>query len=141
MTRANPADTVCWPLVWTLVSPGAPDLPVLVDVEYAASDPVAVTIAFRTDPIVTWMCTRALLRDGIQRRVGEGDIRIQPDSPQSVLICLSSPAGGALFRTGAAALAEFLDATFSLVPAAAEAELIAAALDAELSGLREERPS
>ncbi|WP_406004622.1 SsgA family sporulation/cell division regulator [Streptomyces sp. NBC_00987] len=57
---------------------------------YSEQDPYAVRVTFRSstgdDPVV-WYIGRDLLRDGLVRQTGEGDIQVSPD-PESAAISI-----------------------------------------------------
>ncbi|MFG3282749.1 SsgA family sporulation/cell division regulator [Streptomyces sp. NPDC048111] len=92
-----------------------------VELAYEATDPYAVRMTFHLpgDAPVTWAFGRELLLDGLNKPIGDGDVRIEPAEPDllsDVHIRLRVGADAALFRAGAAPLVAFLDRTDKLVP-------------------------
>ena len=121
-----------------LVVQGGPSVPVSAGLRYAADDPWAVQVAFRTggadDLVVEWMFARQLLTDGLAGLVGEGDVRVWPslhDGERVVNLSMASPSGSALFEIDRDGLAEFLQQTFLAVPTGTEGDLVD--FDAELA--------
>jgi hypothetical protein len=120
-------------------------VPLVASLHYSGNDPYAIRMAFHVgseDP-VEWIFARDLLADGLMTPEGDGDVQIWPSaaaastdepSPLSVLnIKLSSPFGEAHFEAPAAAIGNFLDRTFRIVPMGKESQVID--IDAELNGL------
>jgi hypothetical protein len=118
-------------------------VPLVASLHYSGSDPYAIRMAFHVgaeDP-VEWIFARDLLADGLVTPKGDGDVQIWPlaadgqaQGPLSVLnIKLSSPFGEAHFEAPAAAIGNFLDRTFRIVPMGRESQVID--IDAELNGL------
>lgn len=92
---------------------------------YDAVDPFAVHLCFQTGPSrdVRWVFARTLLADGLLARAGDGDVRVWPGTPtieDALLVELESPSGHARFEVSATVVAEFLDATYELVPSGRE---------------------
>lgn len=120
-----------------LVVPDAEAVPMPVALRYCASDPYAVTVAFRGDGLsVEWVFARDLLLEGLSGPAGKGDVHISPATragTDAVSIWLSSPDGQAVLEADRVDLAAFLDRTTSLVPAGREHEHID--LDAEIATL------
>lgn len=86
----------------------------------SAYDPHAVALKILTPGrIITWLCGRELLRDGLTRIAGDGDIRITP-GPMSIGVHLSSPQGNALLVFARDDLTQFLRTVFLEVPQGAE---------------------
>jgi hypothetical protein len=112
-----------------LVVPDGTPLPVTASIRYDASDPYAVTVTFFTgasEP-VRWTFARQLLTDGVERSVGEGDVRVWPansDGAPVVYIALSSPSGRALFEASLADVVEFLGRSYTAVPTGAESDFV-----------------
>jgi hypothetical protein len=106
---------------------------------YDARDPFAVWIAFGgagagTEDRVTWLVGRDLLRDGLDRPTGDGDVRVGPTAATDVLFLhLRAPSGEALMELARVALATFVAATEMLVPFGSEETAID--FDDELSVL------
>lgn len=67
-------------LVMQLVTETTGRSPVMAHLRYRADDPFAVTMTFSHDGLVLarWRLDRAMLAEGIERPVGEGDVRIGP---------------------------------------------------------------
>ncbi|GAA4909557.1 SsgA family sporulation/cell division regulator [Streptomyces coeruleoprunus] len=88
------------------------DLPVLAHMTYDASaDPYAVTVAFTDGTFVyaEWRLDRGMLRDGMRRPVGEGDVRVRPGV--HIELC-----GQADFTVAEDSLQRFLERTYEMVP-------------------------
>lgn len=102
---------------------------------YATSDPYEVVIFFHVGQgqTVPWTLGRDLLRTGLARAAGPGDIRIWPTAGGLLSITLASPDGQARFELAYGPVAEFLAATDDLVPEGTERENDD--LDAELATL------
>lgn len=86
---------------------------------FAADDPYAVTLSFRTKRgYVDWAFARSLLVEGFTAAAGEGDVRLSPHPENELLLLLriESPSGRATFDLDRAAARRFLDATTALVP-------------------------
>jgi hypothetical protein len=119
-----------------LVVPDGTPLPVTASIRYDAADPYAVTVTFFTGAAepVRWTFARQLLTDGIERSVGEGDVRVWPansDGAPVVYVALSSPSGRALFEASLADVVEFLGRSYTAVPTGAESDFVD--VDTELS--------
>ncbi|MEU8679724.1 SsgA family sporulation/cell division regulator [Streptomyces sp. NPDC048611] len=115
-----------------------------VELDFASADPYAVRLTFDLpgDAPVTWAFGRELLLDGLSRPSGEGDVRIEPASPENlsdVLISLQVGAESALFRVSAAPLVAFLDRTDRLVPLGKEE--VCDTLEAVLDRILTEAPA
>lgn len=86
---------------------------------FAADDPYAVTLSFRTRcGYVDWTFARSLLAEGFTAAAGEGDVRLAPLPENELLLLLEieSPSGRATFDLDRTAARRFLDATTALVP-------------------------
>jgi hypothetical protein len=109
---------------------------------YDARDPFAVSITFAgagsgPEDRITWVVGRDLLRTGLDRPTGEGDVRVGPTAATGVLFLhLCTPGGQARMELSRAAIATFLAATETLVPSGAEETVID--VDEELSVLLSE---
>ena len=119
-----------------LVVPDGTPLPVTASIRYDASDPYAVTVTFFTGAAepVRWTFARQLLTDGVERSVGEGDVRVWPahsDGSPVVYIALSSPSGRALFEAPLHDVVEFLGRSYAAVPTGAESDFVD--VDSELN--------
>ena len=124
MTHGSPSGYSC-PLTLRLTDPHSPaEIPALFS--YDARDPFAVGITFGgngsgTQDPVTWLVGRDLLRAGLDRPTGDGDIRLGPTSATDVLFLhLHTPTGEALMELSRSALATFLAGAATLVPFGAE---------------------
>jgi hypothetical protein len=110
---------------------------------YDPTDPFAVRIAFgepgenalNGSDGIAWLVSRELLRAGLNRPSGEGDVRIWPtrSSGDALFLHLRAPSGEALFEMSRAAVAAFLRHTEALVPTGAEEAMLG--LDEELQAL------
>lgn len=128
--------TVSSTVMFDLLAPGTPAVPVTVELRYDTSDPYAVVIAFKAgEEWVEWVCARDLMADGLLADAGEGDIHFVPSvtDERSVLVELNSPAGHAMFEAPAEALAIFLDSTYDL--AVPGTEHLWVSVDDALAGL------
>jgi hypothetical protein len=134
------------PLTLQLIGPRSwTDVPAVLG--YDPTDPYAVQIAFGEvgttsdgnpappDGGITWLLARELLRAGLDRPAGDGDVRVWPShSAADVLFLqLRAPSGEAMFELSRAAVAAFLRRTDTMVSPGAEAALLG--LDDELSAL------
>ncbi|MGV9652157.1 SsgA family sporulation/cell division regulator [Streptomyces sp. NPDC003554] len=103
---------------------------------YRASDPYAVEARFRAgdEDETMWVFARDLLRNGLERRSGLGDVTVWPgigvQGDPRVFVRLSSPEGKALLSATKADLQAFLDATGNLVDYGAEHQHLVPALEA-----------
>ena len=109
---------------------------------YDAADPFAVRIAFGDatdgeagpdpDGGITWLLSRELLRAGLDRPAGDGDVRLWParGAGDGLYLHLRAPSGEALFEVSRASVAAFLRGTEALVPVGEESARLT--LDAEL---------
>ncbi|MDX6285360.1 MAG: hypothetical protein QOG53_845 [Frankiales bacterium] len=119
-----------------LVVPDGTPLPVTASIRFDAADPYAVTVTFFTgasEP-VRWTFARQLLTDGVERSVGEGDVRVWPansDGSPVVYIALSSPSGRALFEVPLGDVVEFLGRSYAAVPTGSESDFVD--VDSELN--------
>lgn len=125
MSTPTPA-TVTSDLELRLVMGGDRTALVPCRLSYAAERPYEFQAAFSTvDGLVTWVFARDLVRSGLERPVGDGDVVVWPSrGPSSDLVCLalSSPSGRALLEADRAALADFLARTDAVVPPGRESE-------------------
>jgi hypothetical protein len=123
----NGSTTVSAELSLRLVVPERAAVPLVASLSYHGDDPYAVRMAFHVgmDEPVEWIFARELLLTG--HEVGDGDVRVWPTpgtGGQVLHIALSSPFGQALFEAPAAAVAEFIQRTYELVPAGREGEFV-----------------
>ena len=111
---------------------------------YDPMDPYAIQITFGEvgatdgqsgDGGIAWLLGRELLRSGLDRPSGEGDVRIWPahSAADVLFLHLQAPSGEALFELSRGTVAAFLRQTDALVPPGAEASLLS--LDDELAAL------
>jgi hypothetical protein len=98
---------------------------------YSADDPFAVRIEMTLAPgvSVNWTVARELLQMGLQQPAGEGDFHVwsssaQPTPGARLYFSLDRPSGQATFETDRSTLSRWLDATYKLVPAGCESELL-----------------
>ena len=84
---------------------------------------------------IAWLVSRELLRAGLNRPAGEGDVRVWPtrSSGDALFLHLRAPSGEALFEMSRAAVGAFLRQTEALVPTGAEEAMLG--LDEELQAL------
>jgi hypothetical protein len=123
MKRQSP-DAVTCQLDVRLVVPGDAGVPLSVTLRYDPVDPYAVHATFRApDGAVEWVFARELLADGLERPVGDGDVRVWPAwraGSDVVCIALVSPDGHALLEAPAWALEDFVSRMHAVVPAGGE---------------------
>jgi hypothetical protein len=127
-----------------LVVPDGSPVPVTAGIRFDANDPYAVTVTFFTGAAepVRWTFARQLLTDGVERSVGEGDVRVWPsqaDGQPVVYIALSSPSGRALFEASLGDVVEFLSRSYLAVPTGSESDYVD--VDAELGALLSDEPN
>ena len=143
-SRSTPG-YVC-PLTLQLIGPRSwTDVPAVLG--YSPTDPYAVQISFGEvgttadgDPSpaergISWLLGRELLRSGLDRPSGEGDVRIWPShSAADVLFLhLQAPSGEALFELSRGTVAAFLRQADAMVPPGTEGSMLA--IDDELAAL------
>ena len=115
---------------------GLPDLPMGAELYYEAADPYAVALVFpgsAPDDWIVWGFSRSLLAAGLIWPSGDGDVHVAPSGDRLVSITLSSPSGRVVLLAARAVVADFLRATYLLVPAGAES--VEADLDVALNDL------
>src|SRR3954453_13721498 len=103
------------------------EIRLLMQLEYDAMDPYAVTAAFllADDYEVKWVFARDLLGDGLHRQTGEGDVVVRPKTggtATEIELMLSVPTGHAQVTLPAETVAAFLEASHDLVPLGAESQ-------------------
>lgn len=86
-----------------------------VNIRYSKRNPHSLYFTFVTASPKTWVLDREMVRDGLGRMVGEGDVRITP-GPVTIGIHLSSPDGDALAVFHKAAIVEALRESAGMVP-------------------------
>lgn len=69
-------------LVMQLTAGSSDRFPVLTHLSYDASDPFAVAVSFSHEGrvLARWSLDREMLAEGVRRPVGEGDVRLRPQS-------------------------------------------------------------
>jgi Streptomyces sporulation and cell division protein, SsgA len=125
----NGGMTVSIELSLRLVVPDHTTVPLLASLSYDGDDPYAVRMAFHVglEEPVEWIFARDLLIAGTHQLTGDGDIQVWPadgTGSEVLNIALSSPFGQALFEAPAAAVADFLERTYKLVPEGREGDFI-----------------
>ena len=105
---------------------------------YEVADPYAVRIGFGSpdgDDGISWLLARDLLRAGLDRPAGDGDVRLWParTTGDVLFLHLRAPSGEALFELSRTAVAAFLRQTEHLVPVGQEAAVLQ--VDDELAAL------
>ena len=106
---------------------------------YELSDPFAVRITFGESDAdeegISWLLGRELMQAGLDRPVGEGDVRLWPSrtSGDVLYLHLRAPSGEALFELSRGTVAGFLQSTEDLVPTGEESSVLA--VDSELEAL------
>lgn len=103
-----------------LVVADADAVPLPVSLRYSSADPYAVRAVFSGDGMeVEWVFARDLLRNGLARPVGDGDVHVWPNwgtGRELLMISLTSPDGQAVLEAGADDVRAFLDRTAAVVP-------------------------
>lgn len=125
----NGSTTVSAELGLRLVVPEHSAVPLMASLSYDGDDPYAVRMAFHVgmDEPVEWIFARDLLIAGQKQHAGAGDVQVWPaaETDGEILnIALSSPFGQALFEVSAAAVTDFLQRTYRLVPADRESDFV-----------------
>lgn len=136
MDRRTAATVTC-ELEVRLVVPGEATVPVPVHLRYDSADPYAVQATFRTGGLgVDWVFARELVAAGVNRPVGQGDVRLWPGSGSEedlVFIALASPDGRALLEAPGSQLRDFVARTALVVPPGEESRYLD--LDSTLAAL------
>src|SRR3954468_17467337 len=98
---------------------------------YDARDPYAVRITFGSPRVdfegaVPWLIGRELLRAGLDRVTGDGDVRVGPTAARSdvLFLQLRAPSGEALMELSRTGLAAFIRGSETFVPFGAEGAAI-----------------
>jgi hypothetical protein len=126
----TPSTQVSSELEMRLIVVGGPSLPVAATVRYAAADPWAVRVVFQTGDDgegVEWLFARELLSVGVSDAAGDGDVQVwsaATSAEKLVFLRMASPSGQALFEIDRDDLVEFLEQTYAVVPAGAEAQAV-----------------
>ncbi|MGW1029966.1 SsgA family sporulation/cell division regulator [Streptomyces sp. NPDC002577] len=100
-------------------------LPMRATFRFDVAVPAVVTVEFLAErgPKLVWRIGRELLHGGLTSMSGCGEVRMWPTLPgerPSSWLFLESPEVEALFEVPRAPLAEWLEATYQVVPAEAE---------------------
>ncbi len=106
--------------------------------EFEPSDPYAVSILFKADPVpVRWTFARDLLIEGFYEPTGDGDVHVWPclsaEGNAVVILELNSPSGEVLVQVSSRAVSTFIRQMLRAVPQGAEADLLD--FDTELTQL------
>ncbi|MFC5204765.1 SsgA family sporulation/cell division regulator [Streptomyces kaempferi] len=117
--------TVTCELEVHVVVGGEPQVSLPAGFHYHCSDPYAVrlSIGATSSGTVDWVFALSLLKEGISRPVGEGNVLVSPRRSSHgpiVRIVLRSRLGSAVLDLKASAIADFLDRAQELVPAGTE---------------------
>jgi hypothetical protein len=146
--------TVSAELGFELVGPEQTIVPLIASLYYNRNDPYAIRMAFHIgagEP-VEWIFARDLIAAGLDSPEGTGDVRAWPSSGMArepaadgladedaaagheiLNIEVSSPSGCAHFEIAAAAMSEFLQRTYQIVPAGEESGFLD--IEAELNDI------
>ncbi|MBB5102270.1 SsgA family sporulation/cell division regulator [Streptomyces spectabilis] len=121
-----------------LITPEGRERPIPVALSYAASDPLAVQVAFPPEVSldgaeVTWVFARRLLEEGLDAPAGTGDVHVWPCGRARTVLEFHAPHGLALVQFDRGALRRFLMRTYAVV--AAEGEEVGLDLDRGLTEL------
>ncbi|MGH8827028.1 MAG: SsgA family sporulation/cell division regulator [Jiangellaceae bacterium] len=122
--------SVSYPITLRLLGANGRALPVVAELRYSVTDPLAVEAVFGTDTDapVRWVFARDLLDGGRTGQVGQGDVVVGPSMDQEgnrvVRIMLRSPYGRATLDADADQIEDFLQLTWGSVPAGIEELLI-----------------
>ncbi|MGW3496334.1 SsgA family sporulation/cell division regulator [Streptomyces sp. NPDC001020] len=108
---------------------GVPRQPVRADFRFDPGTPMIVSVTFAPwrGPSVTWRIGRELLYRGLYEESGEGDVQVWPmqcDEGEAAWLLLESKGASAVFELPVAPVAEWLEATYHIVTAEAEAEAL-----------------
>jgi hypothetical protein len=103
--------------------------PLTASFSYDATDPYAVSILFKGEPVpVRWTFARDLLIDGFYEPTGDGDVHVWPclsaNGNAVVILELNSPSGEVLVQVGSRGLSGFIRQMLATVPQGAEDELV-----------------
>ncbi|SEM20595.1 SsgA family sporulation/cell division regulator [Streptacidiphilus jiangxiensis] len=88
---------------------------------------VCLTLAAPRGPSVTWRVGRELLYRGLFEESGEGDVQVWPSLGQEseiAFLLLDSGESSAVLELPVPELVDWLEGTYALVPAEAEAEAV-----------------
>ncbi len=125
---ATAASQVTMQVHLRLIVSSESSMPVPTELRYYRNDPFAVHVDFHTrQDTASWVFSRSLLTEGLNKPVGGGDVRVWPSRSHGqgvVCIALSSPEGEALLEAPRRAIASFLRRTEQVVPLGDEATQI-----------------
>lgn len=112
--------------------------PLEADFEFDPSDPFAVSVIFKSEPVpVCWTFARDLLLEGFYEPTGDGDVHVWPclsaNGSAVVILELVSPSGEVLIQVNSREVSAFIDRMVAMVPVGAESDLID--LDATVAAL------
>ncbi len=112
--------------MWVSLAGG--ETPLACRLAFDAADPFAVSATFESGAgDVTWVFARDLLRSGLGRRSGEGDIVLEPllvGGEAQLQWTLRSPSGTAVLTCRSADVTSFLEDSSRLVPPGTESQHI-----------------
>lgn len=139
--RVHEPISTALPMKLHMPQPGAYAL-ITARLHYSPENPYAVRMAFHLRPghePVVWHMGRDLIRDGLIRFTGEGDVQIGPGphGSRDVLFRLRAHQGAALLTAPRQPLSAFLRRTAEVVPYGREAATpgFLAGLDIELASI------
>ncbi|MEU8953041.1 SsgA family sporulation/cell division regulator [Streptomyces sp. NPDC048518] len=104
----------------------APRMPTIpATLHYDRQDPFAVRMSFPAPATlegveVYWTFARELLTQGVERAVGDGDVRVRPYGFDRTVVEFHAPEGTAIVHIRTGELRGFLQRTTALVPAGQE---------------------
>ncbi|MFJ2768573.1 SsgA family sporulation/cell division regulator [Streptomyces sp. NPDC087300] len=104
----------------------APRMPTIpATLHYDQCDPFAVRMSFPAPATlegveVYWTFARELLTHGVERAVGDGDVRVRPYGFDRTVVEFHAPEGTAIVHVRTGELRHFLHRTMALVPAGQE---------------------
>lgn len=96
--------------------------------DYAASEPYSIRASFQTvDGAVDWVFSRDIIAQALVEPAGDGDVSawVEGEGTDSVFcLQLTSPSGQALMETKTELVRDFLNRTFTIVPAGSESQML-----------------
>ncbi|QEU90292.1 SsgA family sporulation/cell division regulator [Streptomyces kanamyceticus] len=104
----------------------APRMPTIpATLHYDQRDPFAVRMSFPAPATlegveVYWTFARELLTHGVERAVGDGDVRVRPYGFDRTVVEFHAPEGTAIVHVRTGELRHFLHRTMDLVPVGQE---------------------
>lgn len=121
MATATPhRDSVTRDIEMRILLDDGNSVPMPCTMTYTIADPFAVSVTFHsTEGNVTWVFSRELLVEGMDRQVGDGDIKVRPIHAvgRSLLrIELNSPAGEAVMEGPMQPVRDFVSSSLDLLP-------------------------